>query len=183
MVYPLLKNREGNVDINNLMYRSYIWLHRYSPLRKSELYERKLEDFVVDEKEKILIIENFIRKKKLKGKAKEIPFYIPLEYPHVVDEIVKYLVKKMEREKDPKQRAFPFSGWVAWNRMKKAFPNSYCHFWRFRYITEAASDPNVPIEDLLADTDLNILTLRKYMMTGERQRLSSLRRRREREVI
>jgi hypothetical protein len=182
-VYPLLKNNAGATDLNTLMVRAYIWLHRYSPLRKSEIYERELGDFYIDEKAKILTLQNFIRKKKLKGKAKEAPFLIPLDYPHVMDEIVTYLVRRIERTQDSSAKAFPMSGWVAWNRMKKAFPDMYPHYWRFKYITESASDPNVPIEDLLADTDLNLLTLRRYMMTGERQRLASLQRRKQRELV
>jgi hypothetical protein len=182
-VYPLLKNNAGQTDLDTLMVRAYIWLHRYSPLRKSEIYERKLEDFYIDEKNKILTIQNFIRKKKLKGKAKEVPFLIPLDYPHVMDEIVTYLVRRIERTQDSSKRAFQMSGWVCWSRMKKVFPDIFPHYWRFKFITEAASDPNVPIEDLLADTDLNLLTLRKYMMTGERQRLASLQRRKQRELI
>jgi len=180
------------------MSRAFIWLLYYTPLRKSEIYERSLGDFKIAETKTMgkYILIDLYRKKKIvteKKPAIKAPFYLSLDSPHS-QEVLDWLLYRMaqikraeeentkiknDKDKHPINRlSFSISSWQAWNTVKKAFPESYPHYYRFRYITSRASDPMIPIEDLLVETDLNIVTLRRYMMTGERQRRLAFMRRR-----
>lgn len=161
------------------MCRAYIWMHYYTPLRKSEVYERIISDLEIIQSETLgdYIYIDLYRKKKLA--PKKSPFYLPINAPSA-SEIIEWLAERLTETNDKDALIFPISSWQSWDIVKKVFPDGYPHYWRFKYITDGASDPTVPIEDLLVETDLHILTLRKYMMTGERQRRLALRRRTQR---
>jgi len=180
------------------MARAFLWLLYYTPLRKSEIYERSLNDFKIAESKDMgkYILIDLYRKKKIvteKKPAIKAPFYLSLDSPHS-QEVLDWLLYRMtqvkraeeenasiknDKDKHPINRlVFPLSSWQAWDTVKRAFPESYPHYYRFRYITDRASNPMIPIEDLLVETDLNIVTLRRYMMTGERQRRLAFMRRR-----
>lgn len=184
-VYPLNHPFKSIVRQSKLA-RAYILIHYYTPLRKSEVYERSLKEFKIGKSRdlgKYLIIDLY-RKKKIvdqKHPAKKMPVLLDLESPHA-NEILDWMTERLQEAEDNKQLVFPISSWQAWNIIKKAFPEMYPHYWRFKYITDRASNPMIPIEDLLADTDLHILTLRKYLMTGERQIQLSYIRRKERRI-
>jgi len=182
-VYPL-DDKIKSIERKNKMAWAYILLHYYTPLRKSEIYERTIKDFKVGTSPYLgnyLVIDLF-RKKKIvdqKHPPKKAPFYIDTNAPYV-NKILDWMNVRIHETGDDKQLLFPISSWQAWNIMKRAFSDLYPHYWRFKYITDRASNPSVPIEDLLVDTDLHILTLRKYLMTGEIQRQRSfLRRKRD----
>ena len=165
------------------MSRAFLWLLYYTPLRKSEIYERSLRDFQIAQSKDMgrYILIDLYRKKKIVTEnipARKAPFYLSLDAPHA-HEVLDWLRYRMEQvDNNTDMLAFPISSWQAWNIVKKVFPRSYPHYYRFKYITDRASNPMVPIEDLLVETDLNIITLRKYMMTGERQRRLAFMRRR-----
>lgn len=166
------------------MSRAFLWVLYYTPLRKSEIYERSLKDFQIARSEDMgsFILIDLYRKKKIvteKKPAQKAPFYLSLEAPHSV-EVLDWLRDRMQQvDHNMDMLAFPISSWQAWSTVKKVFPDAYPHYYRFKYITDRASNPMVPIEDLLVETDLNIMTLRRYMMTGERQRRLAFMRRRQ----
>ncbi len=187
-VYPLdytIKSTIGKkiMIAKSKMSRAFLWLLYYTPLRKSEIYERSLRDFKIARSEDMgsYILIDLYRKKKIvteKKPAIKAPFYLSLEAPHTL-EVLDWLRYRMEQTNhNMDMLTFPISSWQAWNTVKKVFPDSYPHYYRFKYITDRASDPMIPIEDLLVETDLNIITLRRYMMTGERQRRLAFMRRR-----
>jgi len=167
----------------SMMSRAFLWLLYYTPLRKSELYERSLGEFQIARSKEMgsYVLIDLYRKKKIvteKKPARKVPFYLSLDAPHS-HEVLDWLRYRMEQvDNNVDMLAFPISSWQAWNTVKKVFPKSYPHYYRFKYITDRASNPMVPIEDLLVETDLNIITLRRYMMTGERQRRLAFMRRR-----
>lgn len=73
---------------------------------------------------------------------------------------------------------WPFGAWKAWRIVKDAFPDAYPHYFRFSYITEAASDPDVSLTDLRAETELHVVTIQRYLTIGAPTRERALRKRR-----
>ena len=164
--------------------RCYILLHHYTPLRKSEVYERLINDFaiIIDPVEGDRLVIDLFRKKKLVEKSS--PFYVPIEAPHV-DEIVGYLKERASDLGGKNGFIFPWGtlkdpGRKAWDIVKSVFPKAYPHYWRFKYITDGLSDPDTPVQDLRVEADLPLITLQKYSMMGSVQRAEALRRRRRR---
>lgn len=162
-------------------FRVYLLLHYYSPLRKSEIYERLIEDFSILKNERYgdwLHIDLYRKKKRLLRTSE--PFILPM-FPHVM-EIVTHLKDRLEETEDPTELLFPWgldsgAGSRAWRICKGAFPEAYPHYWRFKYITDGLSDVDTPVGDLKVETGLSLLTLDRYAMTGTVQRTEATKRR------
>ena len=175
--YPL-----GDSDFINLMnleWRSFIWLVYYGILRASELYERKLKDFVVmDDYLKI----NLARKKKIKKYNKEYklipptiqPYYYPRVFPHMDDEAIYYLVEMTRKKQTVDAPAFPHvTKFTSWNNTKRVL-GTYPHYSRFSGITAMASDNRYTLRDMILLTGLDVVTLQKYIFGREEETLQAV---------
>ena len=150
----------------NQMKRAYLLTHYYSPLRKSEIYERRLDEFsIINVQGYEFIHVSLHRKKKLRPKLS--PFRIPMDW-RGVKEIQDWLDIRKDRV-GVEGLAFPLNEVSAWEVVKELFPDAYPHWFRFKFITDQSMDPEVSIGELRVMTDLHILTLQKYIMTGPRQ--------------
>jgi len=158
---PLTKNEEQEykAKLYCAKIRAYCILHFWTPLRVSELIERKRCDFTYP---RGLVKINLFRKKKYyRPNAKPEPFYLRQNYP-MVNEVINYL----NEIEDPDERPFDFTRWTAWNFIREIF-GSYPHHFRFSYITrgvETSKDPGQLITTLLSDTGLDIGTVTGYVM-------------------
>lgn len=161
-----LNSEVPSVPLDNTWYsryvhrkRAYLILHWWTPLRKSEIYERKAKDFTVRNN---FVEINLKRKKKYYRKDSQTePFFLELNLP-MVEEVVNWISLFEDNEKP-----FDFSGVTAWQYVKDVFPNKFPHFWRFNYITTAVdttNDVGELIRILLQDTGLDIQTIMKYIM-------------------
>jgi len=106
-------------SFHNRRKRAYLILHYWTPLRKSEIYEREIEDFEIDRENRVLIIDLFRKKKKREEKE---PIEVPLDFP-LMDEVVAWLEN---REWDG--RPFNISHQTAWLWVKDTFKTYYPHF-------------------------------------------------------
>ena len=147
--------------------RSYIILHYWTPLRKSEVYERTIEDF--ETKKGKLIVHLLRKKKKYPRSIKDEPLSIPLVFP-LMDEVVEWLKNRewADEEENPKNKPWNFTSQTAWNYVREVFTNYYPHFFRFNWITDATSDPEVSLAELRSKTGLHVSTLNAYIMSSER---------------
>ena len=147
--------------------RAYIILHYWTPLRKSEIIERKRKDFKI--KGEVLIIDLYRKKKFYRPGTDTEPFYLSLKMP-LVEEVVEWIEKFK-----PSERPFNFSKWTGWNYVKQVFEDYYPHFFRFSYITKAienAEDAKTIIIELINDTGLDLSTITTYIMANPRHRTS-----------
>ena len=147
--------------------RAYLIMHYWTPLRKSEIYERVGEDFEI--RKDILKINLYRKKKFYRVGEKTEPFYLSLKMP-MVEEIVDW-VKEFESE----ERPFKFTHTTAWNYVREVFTDFYPHFFRFDYITKAvenAKDVRSIIVELLNDTGLDLATVTTYIMSNPKYRTS-----------
>jgi len=149
--------------------RSFLILLYWTPLRKSEIYERTRTDFEIKTKEKILTIDLFRKKKKYDHGDKSEPLNVPLVFPKM-DEVVDYLEKEEWKsfETNPKNRPWKISHQTAWNYVREIFEGYYPHFFRFNWITTEANDPNVSFDELKTKTGLHMITLNAYLLESER---------------
>jgi len=154
--------------------RAYLILHYWTPLRKSEIYERPLENFEINKKEQVLTIHLFRKKKKA---TEEEPLDTPLAFP-LMNEVIEYLEGK-EWEMMEYSRPFDFSPVTAWRYVKDVFGDYYPHFFRFNYITDRCSDPETSLTELRAKTGLSISSLNKYLMRARRAQRSADQRKLE----
>lgn len=166
--------------------RAYLILHFWTPLRKSEIYERTINDFDFDEG---FLEINLYRKKKFYAPGADTePFYLETNL-NLVSEVVDWifseewreplrdekgkLIKNIKGEQVLSKRPFNFTGWTAWNYVKSTFPTFYPHFFRSNYITRSIKnikDPGRLISELLKDTGLDIQTIERYIMKNRRFR-------------
>lgn len=147
--------------------RAYLILHYWTPLRKSEIYERVAEDFEI--KKDILKINLYRKKKFYRVGEKTEPFYLSLKMP-LVEEVVEWV-----EDFEPDERPFRFTHTTAWNYVKEVFKGYYPHFFRFDYITKAvenARDVRSIIVELLNDTGLDLATVTTYIMSNPKYRTS-----------
>jgi len=147
--------------------RAYAILHFWTPLRKSEIYERIRKDFEI--KGNTLKINLYRKKKYYRPNEKKEPFYLPLKMP-MLDEAISWI-----NEFELDERPFNFSHFTAWNYIKSIFKDYYPHFFRFDYITKAvenAKDPKSLITELLMDTGLDLATITAYIMANPKHRTS-----------
>ncbi len=165
---------------SNQRQRTYLILHFWSPLRKSEIFDRKFSDFQISEDALTIHLQ---RKKKKYAKASdEEPLKIPLAFP-LMEEVVAYLQKK-KREPDPKNpdkiwvteknywakddRPWKISPQTAWTFVNSVFKGYFPHAFRFRYITSGLEDPLTSFDELVAKTGLHIITIQRYIKAGFR---------------
>lgn len=147
--------------------RTYLILHFWTPLRKSEIYERQRQDFEI--KGNTLRINLYRKKKYYRPNEKKEPFFLPLKLP-LLNEVIEWL-----NHFEPEERPWNFSSTTAWNYVKEVFEDHYPHFFRFDYITKAvenAQDPKTLIIELLMDTGLDLATISAYIMSNPKHRTS-----------
>lgn len=147
--------------------RAYVITHFWCPLRKSEIYERELEDF--SQSGENLKIDLFRKKKHA---TKKEPFFLSLKLP-LAQEVSDWIFKHQNMWlTDKNRRPFKMNGDTAWKYVKSVFGEDYFpHFARFNYVTrsvEHAKDPGKLISSLLKDTGLDIQTVMKYIMANTR---------------
>jgi len=142
-------------SFHNRRKRAYLILHYWTPLRKSEIYERNIEDFKIDRKNRVLTIDLFRKKKRTKEKE---PLDIPLDFP-LMNEVVDWL-ENHEWDKKP----FNISHQTAWLWVKDTFKTYYPHFFRFNFITDGFDDRETTLKEMRAKTGLSIATLDRYLM-------------------
>lgn len=167
--------------------RAYLILHFWTPLRKSEIFQRKISDFDLDEG--FLKIDLYRKKKYYSPGADTEPFYLEVNLK-MVNEVVDWIFgeewKKplrdengeLVKEKKTKkhiftERPFDFTGWTAWRYVKDTFPTYYPHFFRSNYITRSIrniKEPGALIYELVRDTGLDVQTIERYIMKNPRFR-------------
>jgi len=156
--------------------RSYLILHFWSCLRSSEIYERVISDFEVNKNE---IIIHLLRKKKHHEIGdKDEPVEIPRIFP-LVDEVVEWLEGKrwvtelrkkgkFVKDKNGKivmnKRPWMISHDTALNYVKDVFPTAYPHWFRFRFLTAGASNPEISLAELKTKSYLTLPALEHYIM-------------------
>jgi len=166
----------------NLMKAAYNVVQMYSPLRKSEIYERTLSDLEITEDtishDKYLTI-NLFRKKKSAKNPQFLPYDIRLDYQGM--EIVTCWIEERRQQTNDDKNAliFPLSSWSAWDAVKRISPDMYPHYFRFEYITEELSDPEFAIVDVMSDTGLHIVTINRYLQSGTDVARTRARRKRK----
>jgi hypothetical protein len=99
--------------------RAYLILHYWSPLRRSEIIERKGRDFKITRD--VLKIVLYRKKKYYKKGAKPEPFFLTRELP-LADEVVSWVRKFRANE-----RPFDFSGVQGWRYVKDVFTKKIQH--------------------------------------------------------
>ena len=139
--------------------RAYLILHYWTPLRKSEIYERNIEDFTIDKKKRVLKIDLFRKKKRATEKE---PINVPLDFP-LMNEVVEWL-----ESKDWQGRPFNISATTALNWVKDTFATYYPHFFRFNFITDGFDDADTTITEMRQKTGLSVATLDKYLTRSAR---------------
>lgn len=147
--------------------RTYLILHYWTPLRKSEIYERTIDDF--EFKKDFLVIHLLRKKKTYKPTVKDEPLHVPLGFP-LMNEVADWLIKKewFNPKTNPNNRPWNISGVTAWHYVNSVFEGYYPHFFRFNWITDALSDPETTIAEIVAKTGLHIVTVNRYIMSSMR---------------
>lgn len=149
--------------------RTYLILHYWTPLRKSEIYERTIDDLEIDNN--VLTIDLYRKKKYYKPTAESEPINIPLEMP-MMDEVVQWLQeRKWATPSNSKMRPWKISCTTALNYVSEVFEGYYPHFFRFSFITKAienTKDPSAIITKVMAKTGLNLVTVTKYVMKNKK---------------
>lgn len=150
-------------------------------LRSSELYERKITDFYWAPDYPYLRID-LLRKKKHKHKNDE-SFEIPRdETSPLIEELITYL-NNQEWKKPLKNKRgqvltnngetlYNLRPWnicynTARNYAKELGEEFYCHFFRFRWITDRASRPETTIAHLESTSHLTLDALKEYIVTDQ----------------
>ena len=176
--FQILDEKLDKKTFHNRRQRSYLILHYWTPLRKSEIYERVISDFEI--KSDTLVVHLLRKKKKYKPSVTDEPINVPLAFPKM-DEVAEWLQKKeWKRENNPLNQPWNISHQTAWRYVNQIFPGYYPHFFRFNYITEEANDPETSLAELKAKTGLHLVTLNSYLMTSERLQEAIDKRRLER---
>ena len=176
--FQILDEKLNKKTFHHRRQRSYLILHYWTPLRKSEIYERVISDFEI--KSDTLIVHLLRKKKKYKPSVTDEPINVPLAFPKM-EEVVEWLRKEeWKRDNNPLNRPWNISHQTAWRYVNQIFPGYYPHFFRFNYITEEANDPETSLAELKAKTGLHLVTLNSYLMTSERLQEAIDRRRLER---
>lgn len=146
--------------------RTFLILHYWTPLRKSEIYERTIDNFEIQPS--ALIIHLLRKKKAHKRTVKDEPIKIPRAFP-LMDEVVEYLQKgQWGGPHNPTNRPWRISHWTAWKYVNSIFEGYYGHFFRFEFITNGLEDPLTSFDELVAKTGLHIVTIQKYVAEGMR---------------
>ena len=172
--YPTQQYAAYEAYDSNRRERAYALTTYWSPLRKSEIYERLLKDFTLvkirlpDNITGMSIKINLWRKKKYHNpkkvaiaakdpKADKEPFYLWLGEPErikalMLNEVIDWVFGKFFdqetktfRTHRPDERVFNFEGWTALTYIKEIFgADYYCHFGRSNYISKAIDGASNP---------------------------------------
>lgn len=157
--------------------RAYLILHYLSPLRRSEIVERKYSDFKL--KDGYLVIDLYRKKKYYhtdeNGKItdKSEPFELMLLNRPIFNELVKWVTtKRYDKKGNLIERPFNFTGQMGLNYVNDVFGEEiYPHFFRYNWITSAVDetkDPETIIRDIMRDTKLSPQIVVKYIMQGKK---------------
>lgn len=150
-------------DIFRRKHRAYIICHYFTPLRKSELYERTISDFEIQPK--FIQIHLQRKKKKYKNPEDEEPLKIRRSLP-IIEELVTYLLKVMN-EGNPNKKPLDMDSKTAWLLIHQVFGDMFPHAFRFRYIVKGLSNPAVSMVEMKTKTGLNIVTINNYAIASE----------------
>lgn len=162
---------------------AFFWLLYYSGCRKSEAYERTVEDCQVTEE--YFIIDFHQRKKR---GAEVPPLELPLWFPGV-DLLAEQLLKARQRRTSRKlwERTHKKVRTTEYKRARWLFPhiqkqwalmivkrilgaNYYPHFLRLNRITELCTDPNFSLARLKSFTGIkSLVALQSYLGVSKRQ--------------
>lgn len=150
--------------------RTYLILHYWTPLRKSEIYERSIEDFTL--KDGFLKIDLLRKKKQYPKTVKSEPIEVLLALP-LMNEVIEWLTKEEWKSPENKEnRPWNISGQTAWKYVKEVFAEHYPHFFRFNYITDGFEDPQTTLVEMKTKTGLHVVTLNTYLMKSKRKRMA-----------
>jgi len=145
--------------------RAFLILLFWTGLRKSEIYERKREDFVITENELIIKAE---RKKKAKdetGRGPVIPIELPMSWWGVRE-----AAEWISRFKNKWDMPFNIKPVTAWKYAKILDPKLYPHYFRLNRVTQFSDDPDTTIAELRAWFGFHPATIESYLGTDERLR-------------
>jgi integrase len=132
--------------------RAFLILLYWTGLRKSEIYERKVSDFVIDDK--YLIIYAPRKKKK---QVKILPLYLPRKL-WGIEEVISWIKQFKDDE-----RPFNFNAVTAWNYVKIFEKKLYPHYFRLNRVTLLCDNPDVTVSDLRAWFDFHPVTIDHYL--------------------
>ena len=173
-----------------LEHAAFFWVLYYTGVRKSEAYERVVDDFAVS---RDYVSIDFHQRKK--HGAKVPPLKLPRRWYGVekIAEIVQRVQQKREKQQgkkprrktvytyiDKKRTAIIMKGyWVfpkiqsttAYNIVRKVLGDGwYPHFLRLNRLTTIGSDPTASVTRLKSWSGIKSLkTLQKYLGTSERE--------------
>jgi len=90
----------------------------------------------------------------------------------LVDELVEFLQERSWEIDDHGNdnttgRPWNITGDTARNYVKEVFPDGYPHWFRFRFLTEGANDPETSLAELKVKSRLTMSALEKYIMAPE----------------
>lgn len=163
-------------DARDRKIRSYLITHFYTPLRKSEIYERTIDDIEITPTK---ITFTLLRKKKgHKEDDEDEPISIQRSW-ELVDEVVDWLEGEEWKEPipDPNNRdkivmnlrPWNFGKDTARNYVKKVFPDYFPHFFRYNWISDRSDDfPNTTVRQIQTKTRLTISAIEHYIITDEK---------------
>ena len=159
-------NSECPNTIKNQKLRSFFGILWNTPLRCSEIIERTIDNFEINEKE---IIIHLLRKKKRENrKIKDEPITIRRNFPlmrETAEFLLNYKKKHLKKKDRSILRPFDFSPWSAWWNTKKVL-GVFPHFFRFNFISRQASKPNTGITKIKSKTHLTAEIIDRYLMTN-----------------
>lgn len=146
--------------------RSFLLILFFTPLRSSEIYERTIDDFKITKfKVKISLHR---KKKNHKPTDKKEPISILREFP-LVEEVVDWLQgEEWQTSNNPDNRPWNICRETARNYVKEVFPDGYPHWFRFRFLTSGANNPETSMAELKAKSRLTLPALERYIMATEK---------------
>lgn len=181
---PMMSQREFEMQLDakvpckgffNRRKRTFLILHFYSPLRVSEIFERRIEDFKVQNG--FLTIHLLRKKKKYKKTVTDEPIEIPLAF-RMMDEVVAFLENGgWGGPHNLRNRPWRISHTTAWKYVNSVFEGYYPHFFRFEFITQGLEDPVTNVAEIISITGLHFVTIQRYIATGMRHQRSFNQRR------
>lgn len=171
-----------------LEHRAYIWLLYYSGVRKSEAYELKVEDCILDGD---FFIVDFGERKK--HGAEVAPLLFPAEW-YGIDFIISQWEKQCKARPRTKKVYFQAgknvtawkedkAKWVfphiqsvtAWSIVKKVLgPEYYPHYLRLNRLSDIGSDPDASILRLKSWSGIkSIRALESYLGVSKREQIKA----------
>lgn len=160
--------------------KAFLVLMYWIPLRSSEFYSRRIEDFKITPTHLII---NLLREKKGHVEGDELEPAKALRVLPFMEDAITFLESeewklgdmKIEENNKVKKRPntkypFNFGYGTALNYAKLVYGKKYyCHYFRFRWISEEASQPGVKLSDLTIKVSLSPAAASKYIFTPEKR--------------